>query len=106
MTGTSPPLQRAHSIRSGLPLPPGPLVGFALAVLALIIITFFRHTSLQSSDASAELVAHTMEVIEQTQGLLSSVKDAETGQRGFLITGDEGYLEPYSAAIKALDGQF
>jgi signal transduction histidine kinase/CheY-like chemotaxis protein/CHASE3 domain sensor protein len=106
MTGTSPPLQRAHSIRSGLPLPPGPLVGFALAVLALVIITFFRHTSLQSSDASAELVAHTMEVIEQTQGLLSSVKDAETGQRGFLITGDEVYLEPYNEAIKALDGQF
>jgi CheY-like chemotaxis protein/CHASE3 domain sensor protein len=106
MTGTPPPLQRAHSIRSGFPLPPGPLVGFALAVLALVIITFFRHSSLKTSDASAELVAHTMEVIEQSQGLLSSVKDAETGQRGFLLSGDESYLEPYSAAVRALDGEF
>jgi signal transduction histidine kinase len=32
-------------------------------------------------------------------GLLSAAQDAETGQRGFLITGDEQYLEPYQAAL-------
>ncbi len=37
-------------------------------------------------------------VILQTEHLLSVVKDAETGQRGFLITGEEPYLEPYRAA--------
>ena len=33
---------------------------------------------------------------QQLEALLSSVKDAETGQRGFLLTGEERYLEPYT----------
>ena len=34
----------------------------------------------------------------------SLLKDAETGQRGFVITGDEAYLEPYRGAVDALPG--
>jgi CheY-like chemotaxis protein/signal transduction histidine kinase/CHASE3 domain sensor protein len=102
----SPPLTRSRDIRAGLALPLGPLVGFSLAVLALVIITFYRHSSLEGSRESAERVTHTMEVIGQVQGLLSDIIDAETGQRGFLLTGDETYLEPYSAATDGLDAQF
>ena len=36
--------------------------------------------------------------------VLSTIKDAETGLRGFLITGDESYLAPYSGAIGSIDG--
>ena len=36
--------------------------------------------------------------ISETQSLLSTLKDAETGQRGFLLTGDEQYLGPYNVA--------
>jgi CHASE3 domain sensor protein len=32
--------------------------------------------------------------------------DAETGQRGYLLTGEESYLEPYSSAVAALPGEF
>jgi len=103
MTGTSASLQQSQRVRSGLALPPGPLIGFVLAVVALIIVTFFRHTSLVSSEESAQLVAHTMEVIRETQGLASAIKDAETGQRGFLLTGDESYLEPYNDATRSLE---
>ena len=45
---------------------------------------------------------HTLEVIDRLQGVLSTLKDAETGQRGFLLTGDEGYLEPYNEAQESL----
>jgi methyl-accepting chemotaxis protein len=38
-------------------------------------------------------------VLEELTHLLSLMKDAETGQRGFLLTGEESYLEPYSAAL-------
>src|ERR1019366_7381282 len=34
--------------------------------------------------------------------VLSLLKDAETGQRGFVITGDESFLEPYRSAVAAL----
>jgi CHASE3 domain sensor protein len=34
---------------------------------------------------------------------LSTLKDAETGQRGYLITGDETYLQPYNEGIAGID---
>jgi len=40
-------------------------------------------------------VIHTHEVISVSDNLLSTMTDAETGQRGFLLTGDNNYLEPY-----------
>jgi PAS domain S-box-containing protein len=41
----------------------------------------------------------------QIMALLSVLKDAETGQRGFLLTGGEQYLEPYNNAISSISGQ-
>jgi signal transduction histidine kinase len=41
---------------------------------------------------------------QQLEALFSTLKDAETGQRGYLLTGDEGYLQPYQAARARLPG--
>jgi PAS domain S-box-containing protein len=46
---------------------------------------------------------HTREVIQQLSDLLSSLKGAETGQRGFIITGNPDYLEPYQASLAAIE---
>ena len=43
-------------------------------------------------------MSHSLELIAQAQALLSTVKDAETGQRGYLLTGAERYLDPYTVA--------
>ena len=43
-------------------------------------------------------VDHTREVINTNEQLLSDVKDAESAERGYIITGDEGYLDPYHSA--------
>jgi PAS domain S-box-containing protein len=53
--------------------------------------------------ASRALVEHTYEVLDQTGDLLEAVLDAETGQRGYLLTGEEPYLAPYDAARRRLD---
>ena len=98
-------IHRTRAIRSGLPLPLGPLIGFGLAVVALLVITILRQAALQRSEASVERVTHTMDVIAQVEGVLSLIKDAETSQRGFLLTGDETYLNPYAAANTALESQ-
>src|SRR5439155_1434528 len=45
------------------------------------------------------LVAHTHEVVAQLEAVLSTLKDAETGQRGYLLTGDERYLDPYEKGV-------
>ena len=48
---------------------------------------------------------HSRALLQQIEQTLSSIKDAETGQRGFVITGNPEYLEVYSAAVAALPGQ-
>ena len=47
-------------------------------------------------------IVHSHEVIIALDELLSSMQDAETGQRGFLLTNNEKYLEPYNSAVMAI----
>src|SRR6185312_13702460 len=48
-------------------------------------------------------VQQTHDALIHLNELLSSVKDAETGQRGYLLTGDDDYLNPYNTAVTHLD---
>jgi CHASE3 domain sensor protein len=75
---------------------------FGLAALTLMVIAVvsYRNTSrLIENDA---WVAHTYQVRTELADLLSDLKDAETGQRGYLITGDESYLAPYQSSLAAV----
>jgi CheY-like chemotaxis protein/CHASE3 domain sensor protein len=80
--------------RAGAPLPPGPLLGFVVAVAAIAFIALLTARSLQTRSLAAGRVTHTLQVIGQLQDVLSLAKDAETGQRGFLLTAEDPYLEP------------
>src|SRR5262245_1832042 len=80
-------------------LPSNTLAGFVAAILAVLVITYFSHQAQESRTASARRMSKTVELTRHVEGLLSSLKDAETGQRGFLLTGDDEYLAPYEAAI-------
>ncbi|MBI1359718.1 MAG: PAS domain-containing protein [Alphaproteobacteria bacterium] len=52
-----------------------------------------------------ELYAHTLEVMAAARELMSSLQDLETGQRGYLLSHDPDYLEPYVRADRKIDGQ-
>ena len=39
-------------------------------------------------------MTRTLEMLEQLESIISLMKDAETGQRGYLLTGEDPYLEP------------
>lgn len=90
---------------SGPPLPLGPLIGFAVAILAVVLIALFTWEASVSRGQAADAVSHTMKVREQLQMVVSTLKDAETSQRGFLLTGTESYLSPYNQARAALPGE-
>jgi CHASE3 domain sensor protein len=92
--------------RSGTPLPPGPLVGFVLAVAAVAFISLLTYRSLQTRSIAAQRVTRTLQVLEQLESILSLVKDAETGERGFLLTGEDPYLEPNINAKAQLPAAF
>jgi diguanylate cyclase (GGDEF)-like protein/PAS domain S-box-containing protein len=55
---------------------------------------------------AVQAVEQTLAVEMAADAALSSLKDAETGQRGYLLTGDERFLEPYVAERKAIPQQF
>jgi PAS domain S-box-containing protein len=78
-------------------------VGLALAILAATAFASWR--SLQLLLEAQDLVTHTREVIAGVERLLVETLDTQTGARGFVITGDEAFLEPFHAAQAALPGR-
>src|SRR6266849_5059623 len=73
--------------------------GFALAFLMLAVIGAVAYRSISGLASTSQLVTHTHQVLEHIAEVLSLFKDAETGQRGYVITGDETFLEPYQTAV-------
>jgi CHASE3 domain sensor protein len=84
---------------------PRTFAGFLVALAAVLIIAVLSYDSLRLTERAAGSLTHAVEVLAQIQSLASTLKDAETGQRGFLLTGRENYLEPYLAAKQALPGE-
>lgn len=79
-------------------------LGFATALGALTVVSAFSLTSigqLQSSLRAVEKSAGASDTLEQ---VVAATVDIESGQRGYLLTGDESYLEPFKAASKAVPG--
>jgi CHASE3 domain sensor protein len=72
--------------------------GFTVALVIIAAIGASAYVSTQRLLEANRWVTHTHEVIEGLEHALSVLKDAETGQRGFVLTGEEPYLEPYNAA--------
>ncbi len=75
-------------------------------VAAVAIFAFAGWESYRNMTRAAEAMAlqkHTYEVSKTLDETMVLLVDAETGQRGYLLTGDESYLAPYRAAIKNLD---
>jgi methyl-accepting chemotaxis protein len=71
-------------------------LGFAVTLAIFVIVGAVSYRSVTKQSEAAVWVAHTREVQTQLTELLSSLQDAETGQRGYVITGVEGYLAPYT----------
>ncbi|MHA4893836.1 response regulator [Pedobacter sp. PWIIR3] len=73
-------------------------IGLGLSLLILFITSLASYTSINNLIKSADLVAHSNRVMSSLDGVISTLKDAETGQRGYLLTGDKVFLEPYNGA--------
>jgi methyl-accepting chemotaxis protein len=74
-------------------------LGYALPFLLLVGIGIVGYRGVTTLASSSHSVAHTHVVLEQVATLLGQLRDAETGQRGFIITGDNAFLEPYDRAL-------
>src|ERR1700722_14237039 len=70
------------------------LVTFAL--LSVLVIFFYNTKKIKST---GDLVQHTQEVISKSDVVLLDVLNTESGLRGYILTGNKSFLEPYYSAI-------
>ncbi|MDE1895924.1 MAG: response regulator [Rhodospirillales bacterium] len=81
-------------------------LGLAGAIVFFVISGAFSYSDVKTIHADTSKMSHSHQVILTLQGILASALDAETGQRGFLLTGNASYLAPYQAALARLPTQF
>jgi PAS domain S-box-containing protein len=79
------------------------LVGFilALAILSWLAITSFINT--RNFIRSSQMEAHTLDVLYNTERVMSRAANLELGQRGYSITGNDAFLVPYARSQKEID---
>jgi CHASE3 domain sensor protein/archaellum component FlaC len=76
----------------------------ALGLLVTVGIFSFWNTHTLIETNNSQILLRLL--LNELQGAISTVDDAERGQRGYLLIGDESYLEPYQKAVKVVDRQF
>src|ERR1035438_3078498 len=80
-------------------------LGIVLLLIVLAVNGYVTFLSFQRVNRDNAQVEGSQHVLLETEQLKSLLVDAETGQRGYLYTGDPHYLEPYNQAIKQVYGQ-
>jgi len=81
----------------------GIVAGFVILLILLVGTTMVLRRQLLNQIANQDWVTHTRLVLSELKITELLLKDAETGQRGFLYTGDPKYLEPYDLAIAQIE---
>ena len=79
------------------------LLGFALVLLLVLANAYSSYRSVRRVALNNQRVLKTTQVLAELQTILSTMKDAETGQRGYIITGRDNYLEPYYKALSEIN---
>ena len=81
------------------------MAGFVVAALATLVIALVNFRASEMRGNAVEAMDRTTLAMRQLNLFNSALKDAETGQRGFLLTGEPGYLQPYQLALTVLERQ-
>ncbi|HEV8444320.1 MAG TPA: CHASE3 domain-containing protein [Steroidobacteraceae bacterium] len=81
------------------------IAGIAVVISTVVIIGagMVAHRTIDRLSNASDAVLRAQGLELDYERLLSTVRDAETGQRGYLLTGDPGYLAPYDAAMRELE---
>jgi signal transduction histidine kinase len=100
VTTTAPAREPLRKTHGPVPLPIG--IAFAIALLAIILDAVLVHRLVLETRQLAEGVRRTRVATARLLAVQQLLVDAETGQRGYLLTGRDDYLAPYNSAIERL----
>ena len=81
-------------------------IGFSLGLAAVFAISLFAVWSTLRWREDVEWIAHSKDVISGLDRAMQYVEDSETGQRGFLLTGKDEYLEDYRRGLEGTSSNF
>ena len=81
------------------------LIAFGLLAIAVVVNGAVTYRSINALHDDSRTISHTHDVLVALESVISLAKDAETGQRGYVITEEKSYLEPYTTATAAIDKQ-
>jgi len=73
--------------------------GVSAAAALLLFVAGLSYWRLARNAEDREWVVHTYQVMGQLDGILQGMTDAETGERGYILTGDDSYLAPYRRGL-------
>ena len=79
-------------------------ISMPLAVLAAVLLFFINDVNFVKSTQATAHIEESAQTLASVNKLLGHLIDAETGQRGFLLTGDVKYLEPYTQGVAQING--
>ncbi len=79
---------------------------FSVSTLLLLISLAASFYSIQKLIQNSELVNHTNQVLIESENIISYMKDAETGQRGYLVTLDPAFLQPYNGSYERVEASY
>jgi PAS domain S-box-containing protein len=74
-------------------------LAFGSAIAILLVVAAFSYRGMVLSSESDRLVRHSHEILENLQKLLFAMQSIESSSRGFVLTGQESFLESYRADI-------
>ncbi|HTW65567.1 MAG TPA: CHASE3 domain-containing protein [Bryobacteraceae bacterium] len=77
----------------------------ASALCILLAVSLLSYQDWAAFQRSAPQVQHSRQLLQQIEDVLASIRDAESGQRGFVLTGNPAYLDSYNTAVAALPSQ-
>lgn len=80
-------------------------IGLIVGLAFFLISGALAYRNVQALGESDAAIRHSHTVLIALDEVLSTVQDAETGQRGFLLTGGQSYLKPYTSATETLDAR-
>jgi len=81
------------------------ILAIAIPMIALLVVGYMSYVNMTKFIQERTLVNRTNIIIQKIERVASTVTDAETGQRGFIITGKPSYLNPYYSAVRDIRGQ-
>ncbi|HVT89656.1 MAG TPA: CHASE3 domain-containing protein [Tepidisphaeraceae bacterium] len=84
---------------------PGVTVVFLAAAALLVVSILFTYVAGNIALQSNIELTNKQAILQRLEQFLSTIKDAETGQRGYLLTGEEPYLDPYNKSQASVRGQ-